>query len=111
MKLNKAESIPTATQLASNIRMDVESTVYASSDIQGFTNAYSKLILWKSDQKNPSDLPLTTIDQMSAILKSYLTTHVTYNQGQNITQLGDILIGRGDNVALFLSSWSLLCEF
>lgn len=48
---------------------------------------------------------------MKSFLNAYLTSALIYNQTQNFTQLGDLLIGLGDYSNYFLNTWTLGCKY
>ena len=93
LPLNSKSSLITDT----NNGMDLESNIYAdSSDVQS-SIVYNKVVIWKKNAIDPSDLPNLSLNDMNQIFLGYFKEKLLYNTTLNVTMLDTILIGDGKN--------------
>lgn len=89
--------------------MSFESTTYLAN--ARTWNIYNKLVVWKLNARNVTDLPQITLAQMNTFLSDAFRKQLKYDPALNLTYLGDeILVGEGRVTNDFLDSFNLTCN-
>ena len=90
--------------------MALETNLFVSGGDGKSVKVYNKVLLWKKNQANPTDLPNISLLGMQQFLQGYFKSNLRIDQSLNITYLGDLTLGFGQYDNDFLNTWSLTCN-